>query len=615
LALVIAMIPTAAIPATAPLQSVEGSVALPTRTPVTPTSGSGGAIQRMVYGATGSNEVFGYTFAIAESTWGGRFELDVLSGATGREDLDITFYTSLDPPNTTGFHYARKRGGEAGIVPIGTHFANAVLFDGADASFRYRAYRPAKNLKRAPPSWSKPGIDGRFGKADNQLARRLRSRSHVVIAIIDTGINPYHLAFRRPEYVVHPSRYIEGFPTTAPALKLSLGEDDYVKARKADDAATWAKVQERKLYWIPGTNIIGARAEYDWGGVPPADQQSRLILDDEGHGTPVASVAAGGRSSSWSSAQLGANPDALIVVVEGPGNDAVKWVSEQPWIDVMSASYSPGYVLVTDPIPYNEVIGVPDAIDERLPDQVRGFTPREYRYTGSYVVRDGRTACFSAGNGVTGAAITPDRNSAITPTSGPSWIVTVGAVSPQNGQDYWWHNVPVDVSSYGLNWPAAAVHSTEGETSFAGTSNATPLTCGVFSKALLDARQALRDTREGIHVASDGSRVPALGRAGIAGGLLADGRLERLELQNAVFKTAFPMPYDAERHYQDTAVFPDSPAYYAFEGYGIVNAASARRAIDVIRGRRAMPDRSDVDAWMAVTDALRDVFYPPEQYR
>jgi hypothetical protein len=62
-------------------------------------------------------------------------------------------------------------------------------------------------------------------------------------------------------------------------------------------------------------------------------------------------------------------------------------------------------------------------------------------------------------------------------------------------------------------------------------------------------------------------------------------------------------------------VMPDSPAYFAFEGYGVVNAASAQRAIQVILGRTPMPDRSDADAWMAAIDAVRDVFYPPTAYR
>jgi hypothetical protein len=37
--------------------------------------------------------------------------------------------------------------------------------------------------------------------------------------------------------------------------------------------------------------------------------------------------------------------------------------------------------------------------------------------------------------------------------------------------------------------------------------------------------------------------------------------------------------------------------------------AAALRAIEVIMGRAPMPDRSEVDAWIATIDAIRDTVY------
>jgi hypothetical protein len=303
--------------------------------------------------------------------------------------------------------------------------------------------------------------------------------------------------------------------------------------------------------------------------------------------------------SAVTRAPFGSNPNALIVVVEGLGDEAVKWASEQPWIDFISGSYG-------DPtaVPYNDLFPV-------VPEELSG---REYRYTAPFVLRDGRTACFSAGNGLTRTGVATDRYSSLRPTSGPSWVVTVGAVSPRNGQDYGWHSVPVDVSSYGNHWPAADPFSFTGEMVFSGTSNATPVTCGVFSAALLAARQRLGDAVEGIHTTEDGKNVPAEGPRIRRSPLLADGVLARTELQDAVYKTALPEEFDAVRWTYDPIVIPHNPLYYTQEGYGIANVASSLRAIDVILGRAAMPNRADVDAWIATEDAVRDTVYPPPVY-
>jgi hypothetical protein len=131
----------------------------------------------------------------------------------------------------------------------------------------------------------------------------LADRTFTVVAVPDSGINPYHTDFRRPELTAHPSTYIEGFPRKTPALELAFGSNYGMNlTRDRDD---WGGVETGELVWIPGTNIIGA---VDVTGGEYA------FLDDLGHGTAVASIA-GGRSSG-----PGAD-DVLIVAIKGTTSD------------------------------------------------------------------------------------------------------------------------------------------------------------------------------------------------------------------------------------------------------------------------------------------------------
>ncbi len=576
-----------------PSQTQEGSVLLPLRFAADPTYSSWPGGQRQVWQATGNNGTVGYTFELSPDVAGGDFVLEVLSGGTGSEDLDIAFYASLTPTVSTSTLMTRQAGGERGFIPAGSRYAVVTMFEGADATFRFEAFTPQADRDRdVPPLPVAPGIYPDFGKGLDDTP--LPAREHVVIALVDTGINPYHVAFRRPEYAVHPSEYVSGYPTDAPALGLSFG-DGYATNRASDDGPVWSKVERGKLYWIPGTNVIGAMSVAEHSGGQPSGVTPRPIIDDDSHGTGTASVAAGAAFAPSTQLPYGSNPEALVVILEGLGEAAVEWAASQPWIDFISGSYGDSLAR-----PCND--DVPNAV----------CGSREYRHTGPFVLRDGRTALFSAGNGASRTGLAYDRYSSLRPTSGPSWVITVGAVSPRNGQDYGWHSVPADVSSYGNHWPAAGAFTTNGEMVFSGTSNATPVTAGVFSKALLEARRALKDRGEGIHVLRDGTRVPAQGRRGP--GMLADGVLTRLELQDAVLKTAFPEEFDAERWTYDPVIVPDSPLYYTQEGYGVANVESGARAIDVIFGRAPMPDRAEVDAWIARVDGVRDTVYPPARH-
>lgn len=422
-----------------------------------------------------------------------------------------------------------------------------------------------------------------------------RKQPFVVIALVDSGVNPYHQDFRAPEFNHHPSKYIEGYPAKSKAVDLSYGLADkkgYDAARKADDKK-WMSLKRNELYWFPGTRFIGGLSTLP-GGTTPEQPVERVILDENGHGTGTASVAAG--------TFFGSNPNALIVAVEGLGEASLEWATSQKWIDIVSNSWGNRA---------NVPLGDPEMT--------------------RVAAKRGQSIVFSAGNGATNTnsstafpedgpvedpckCKTPDSDNSMTdPWSGPSWQLTVGAASPINGQAHWWHSVPVDVSSFGSKWRAAGAWSVridkEDETrDFGGTSCAAPTTAGVLSDLIEEARRLFRDNiggqRDGgvVAKAQKGLRLPAKGP-------LSDGKLTRVEAEELVQKTAFPVEVDPEKLTWDYAVRPTGPTYYMYQGYGVVDRSSRALAMKVLVGKKPMPDRAEVDQWIAQTDQVRDAVW------
>ena len=413
-----------------------------------------------------------------------------------------------------------------------------------------------------------------------------------VIALVDSGINAYHQDFRAPDFIHHPSTYIEGYPASSKALPLSFDVADtagYDAARAADNTAL-AGIKSAELRWIPGTRIIGGISLSAGGNA--SGKTERRILDEDSHGTGTSSVAAG--------ALYGANPNALIVMIEGLGKASVDWAANQPWIDMVSNSWGPG-----------------------LPGRVDPLTSVD---TWREATRRGQTVLFSAGNGMyntNSSSVFPAGSDPcnckipthnLTPTSytsGPSFVVTIGAVSPINGQAHWWHGIPVDAASFGSKWAAADAFAVAANTKrdFGGTSCATPITAGVLSAVIERARIELGDTTSGqaggiVAQAAPCATLPS-------NGPLADGTLTRIEAENLVLNSAQPVPFDAQKFQWDFAVEPTTEAYYVQQGYGVVDRAAKARALAALLGQQPLAARPQVDQWMQATDAVRDAIYGP----
>jgi Subtilase family len=356
-----------------------------------------------------------------------------------------------------------------------------------------------------------------------------------VIAVIDSGINPYHwdmLASRTPADVpldTDPTRWLPGMDRGAfasfEALGLSREETDgsvTADSLAERDAATLGAVKSSSEgqmhgYWIPGTKIIGAVT---------FDDQGELYKGVSAHGAGVASSATG--------ALHGTCPECLLVFIDkgetaAEAEAAIEWAESQPWIDAITNSY--GFSTV-----YRDRIYSGSDVDAQRVASERG-----------------QTIFFSAGNGQANTFTAPNPTT-FSSQEGPDWIVTVGAVAP--GQDNYYGSYgsgshgqflgsgkPADIAGIGLDYPTAYSSPTvggTGETGFSGTSNATPQIAGLYARGLSVAREKLR----GRSRTQDGG-VVATGRPVRCGAAwpdcaLGDGTLTAAELRTRLFGGAIP---------------------------------------------------------------------------
>lgn len=326
-----------------------------------------------------------------------------------------------------------------------------------------------------------------------------------VIAVLDYGLNPYHWDFagsKMPQNVdsdptndlpldQSPDKWLPGYPkpkkefASFGRLDLTLDDknaDAQVEMLKAIDQPKLAAIKpstpdERNVYWIPNTKVIGAMT-FDGSNLVGA-------VDDHGVGTTSSAVGN----------LHGTCPECLLFFIQlgsqADSEKAIEWAMDQPWIDAISNSY--GFSL---------------AVRDRL-------------YSGSNVeaqrkaTERGQTVFFSAGNGNDGAYGVPNTTS-FSSQEGPDWIVTVGATSPgadnyyyrdedqslpfepidktSDHASFFGHGKPADIAGIGGNYPTAYTSDTvggTGDSGFGGTSNATPQIAGTYARALYLARRAL----------------------------------------------------------------------------------------------------------------------------
>ena len=141
-------------------QKETGTVLLPGPGPNGETTGgcwTGWARRFWIFSGGATSGPFGSMIEIDKATWNGKFKLEVAGGASGTEDLDVTFYVDpgkidpADPAMQSGIvesssYLTREAGGEVGTVPAESTLALVCLAigTGANAEWTYTATPPKK---------------------------------------------------------------------------------------------------------------------------------------------------------------------------------------------------------------------------------------------------------------------------------------------------------------------------------------------------------------------------------------------------------------------------------------------------------------------------------------
>ncbi len=461
----------------------------------------------------------------------------------------------------------------------------------------------------------------------------------VVIGHVDTGLNPYHEAFRdrSPLAYVHPSAYIPGFPKDVEPLRLTLDAPTWQEAFEADRdiwdrlLAQWNDPKQReelrgKLFWIPGTRIIAAGRLSPGGvycpatpGVEPAPYVANTpcpdypILDDHGHGTMTASRMAGEGSSQCA--------ECRIVSIEGLGDKSVKLLADLGWVDVQTNSW--GYI-----VPHPVIWALDYAFELKIRQNLEEAAKRHLVYFGS-----GNGAGFFLGFTTWPTQIAP------TLVKGALWT---GA--HDNGHVAAWSGAPAHLVADGYRGLSAGHRTLEGVSASAFsccTSAASPYAAGVGAATVLEARRILSDSATGVR---EGVAAQGTPPAGVTSGPLADGVFTLDELRTLVKHSAQARPaegrHDGAVHWfarpgstpqvtpygpGDNAFcngcwtmpvawkqIPSSAPTYPLVGYGAANEFSQNLASQILRGEVPAPDRRDVDEFFAREAIVRDAVHHPE---
>lgn len=382
----------------------------------------------------------------------------------------------------------------------------------------------------------------------------------VVVALVDTGINPYHSFFRAPNLTAHPSTWIDGFPEDAEALDLTLDAASYEDALAADQAlwegvsysgsAGPGGIQDEHVYTFPGTRVVAGVSFGEFSGLDESEADRTPVLDDDGHGTRTAGLAAGAVLDE-------ADGNVLVVAVEvgqGDFEDGFWWAARQPWIDVVSASLG-------------TVANIPYVFE--------GYEAGPAPAT-RHASENGIEVLVSAGNGLSNTALGPDRCTTYSsPYTGPPWVTRIGAADPDHGNPSAWHCVPVDAVAASPA-RAPAYRSLAGTDRLGGTSASSPNVAGHLADLMRKAHEARLDPDASV-------------------------ALEHL--------------LHAAEHEEPGVALGGSPtlpagAAVADQGYGHVDGDAVDRALDTLAAGEPAP-RPVADAFFAQDERAREAAWGP----
>jgi hypothetical protein len=280
--------------------------------------------------------------------------------------------------------------------------------------------------------------------ASKVTIRKPPGKPRVVVAVIDSGINPYHEYFNAGGSLYTKSKPSSVTPQLlrefgiGPGQIISITRTGNFAADYAKDKAQFDKIEKGKPYWFKGTNIIGISFS------------NGEKLRPDGTASP--------HGIGTAAAVLTANPEAIVVAVEGINAESEGWSFTHPAVDIVTTSYGP-------------VTSAPTLMH------------LSSSYTG--VVENGK-AHF-------GAAANDPTYSTFDQTSGPWWSIGISGYEEgsTNGRQTTSGSFPDFVGDFTQELPYCR-SCEEGMQSVSGTSFATPRSAGTFSKILLQARRAMK---------------------------------------------------------------------------------------------------------------------------
>lgn len=311
--------------------------------------------------------------------------------------------------------------------------------------------------------------------------RAAAAKSRVVVAVLDSALNPYHDFFYAgsPIYAgtapssVTPEVLAELGVASADQMQLTRSGDLAVDV--AADAAFWNRVERGRPYWFKGSNLIA---------VSTCEQPFKPLQPQAGknpHGTGT------------SAAMLKANPEAVVLFYEAcamPDPPELEYVLGHPAVDILSYSYNYG-LPITEAGTYRGVVEL-----GKLLFQAAGNYPIPAPYQGG---------------------------------AGAWWTIGVSGIDEQaEGQTVSAALLPDFVANFTDSLPFCMDCERELLT-ISGTSISAPQAAGVASKVLLEARRRVSH-RGGIRFGAD--QMPAM--------VLADKqRISNWDLRRALEEAAY----------------------------------------------------------------------------
>lgn len=396
----------------------------------------------------------------------------------------------------------------------------------------------------------------------------------VVVADIDSGINVYHSFL-----YAGGELYRAAAPSSVtPELLAAFGIDaahqiqltrtgDFAADYAADKARVWDQIRTGEPYWFKGTNVIAVSFVPGTRPVLPDDD-----ADTHGFGT--------------ASAVLRANPEAVVLFVEGIGDASEHYAFTHPEVDVVTTSY-----------------GIPGSVP--LPAAVFGSPYTHLNQSFHGVVNMGKLHFGASDNS---PALSPPDG-----TSGPWWSIGVAGFEEgmddadpgSEGKQVVSGSLPDFVADFTQTLPYCAECESGGFESVGGTSFATPRSAGTASKIILEARRALGHVG-GMNYTPQGKYVMVVGSAGRQ---ITNWQVRRALEQGAYYPRLENFKLTTTGSNNLTSLPVLDPAPWATVGWGVITPAPEHQVVEqtlaFLKVRGSILKYKDANACTFMTSLVR----------